>query len=94
MYEDIVESMSVSSSSSIKNKVKMNKFKIISGWNRKVKELYKKSRNCHKVWINEGRNRFGFNYEEMKEIKKKFKKSLKIVKRIKILKLLSHLKKT
>ena len=38
-------------------------------WNRRVKELYKKSRNCDKVWINEGRNRFEFNYEEMKESK-------------------------
>ena len=59
----------------------MNKLKIIPGWNRRVKKLYKKSRNCHKVWINEGKNRFGFNYEEMKESKNFFKKELKSCKK-------------
>ena len=69
MYKDIVESISVFLLSYRKNKVKMNKLKIIPGWKIELKNFIKKSRNCHKVWINEGRNRFEFNYEEMKESK-------------------------
>ena len=77
MYDDIVKSIYVSSSSYLRDKVKFSKFKVVPGWNRRVKQLYKESRYWHKIWLNDGKNRLGISYENMKESKRIFKKELK-----------------
>ena len=41
MYRDIINCLNIASSKFTKRKVQRNKFKIIPGWNRRVKNFYK-----------------------------------------------------
>ena len=57
MYDSIVSSVYSSSIHLAKSYVSKNKFKVIPGWNRRVKDIYNESRIHYKTWLNLGKPR-------------------------------------
>ena len=76
MYRKIVDSVCKSSQNYIKRNIKKNKYKVIPGWNRHVKDIYKDSKEHYKRWILNGRLRYGLYFEIMKQTKSRFKEAL------------------
>lgn len=58
--------------------VKSNKYKVIPGWNRRVKHQHVIARSCFLKWVECGRKRGTREYEEMVQSRRNFKNSLKI----------------
>ena len=77
MYESIVESVHISSLKFSKNHTMKNKFKVVPGWNRRVKSFYNEARNSYKQWLCSGKMRTGDLFERMKVTRSEFKKALK-----------------
>ena len=79
-YNCIQTAVSQSSLCFSERKTKANKFRIIPGWNRNVKKLYKKYRSLYVDWIKNGGDRSKISYEEMMVSKTLFKSALKACK--------------
>lgn len=56
--------------------IRKNKFKIIPGWNRNVKEIYNKYRSEYKKWLACGKQRDCEEYYNMTQSRKEFKDKL------------------
>ena len=77
MYNSFVKSVYNSSTHLSKKYVSKNKFKVIPGWNRRVKDIYIESRWHYKSWLNVGKPRYGPVFDQMKNSKSVFKASLR-----------------
>ena len=77
MYDTIVDSVNQVSNQFIKNKINPDKYKVIPGWNRAVKQLYEQSRNHYLQWLSYDKPREGIHFENMKNSRSLFKKALK-----------------
>ena len=75
-YCDLSKSVMNGASYFVKEVKKKNKFKVIPGWNRKVKQLHANARNIYLTWINKGRNKVCIEFELMKETRRLFKAAL------------------
>ena len=76
MYDTIVESVSYASSQFQTSELKKNKFKVIPGWNRMVKDLHDIAREQFIAWLEAGRPREGPLFMLMKETRSRFKAAL------------------
>ena len=76
MYEKIISSIYVGSRTYVKERKKKDKFKVIPGWNRRVKSLYAVARENYLRWVEEGRGRNSLKYAMMIHSKKMFKDAL------------------
>ena len=63
--------------------VNNNTFKVISGWNRHVKELYTKSQEDYKKWLVSGRVRDSDEFRKMNMSQKVFKRPYRYVRKMK-----------
>ena len=55
---------------------KKNKFKIIPGWNRRVKQYHANARSAYLAWINTGKKKVGNEFALMQETRRLFKQAL------------------
>ena len=76
MYEEMIRSIQLGSEGYSKNRRKRDKFKVIPGWNRRVRSFYADARVKYLEWIHSGRNRDTLQYERMVTSRKVFKKAL------------------
>ena len=53
-----------------------NKFKVIPGWNRRVKRLHAEARNKYLFWLNEGKPLQAASHDSMLETRRNFKHAL------------------
>ena len=77
LYDKIVDSIKVSVVEFKKNKIRKNKYNVIPGWNRRVKQFHKTCRLNFKTWFSVGKPRNGQIYDNMINSRKIFKKELK-----------------
>ena len=75
-YEKLCQSVVQGREYFVKRLYKVNKFKVIPGWNRNVKHLYYSYREVYLKWISNGKIKDGIDYERMKETRKLFKHAL------------------
>ena len=75
-YDVLVDSVKVSSSNFSKSKIKKDKFKIVPGWNRNVKDKYKVFREKFVTWLQQGKPRNNYLFDNMKIARSDFKRSL------------------
>ena len=75
-YSELGKSVMNGASCFKKEVKKMNKYKVIPGWNRKVKQLHANARSAYLSWLNKGRNRMGNEFENMKATRNLFKTAL------------------
>ena len=59
-----------------KNCIKKDKFRVIPGWTRRVKELHKTARQNFLSWVREGRPLNTIEHQNMLSSRKSFKKAL------------------
>ena len=76
LYKQLVTSLSVSSQQFAKIRRKKNKFKIIPGWNRRVKSYHKIARDNYLRWVELGKPRDNCAFQYMKDSRKEFKRNL------------------
>ena len=76
MFEKLVSSIETGSQQYVKNIKKKDKFKIIPGWNRRVKSLHNIAREDYLKWLECGKDKETPQYERMVNSKKNFKKAL------------------
>ena len=76
MYKTIVTSVSNGSRQFARQKRKKNKFKVIPGWNRRVKFLHKRARENYLRWLERDRQRGTHEFVCMSDSKREFKKAL------------------
>ena len=76
-----MESIKVSVNDFKKSKIRKNKFKVIPGWNRRVKQFHNICRSNFKTWVSVGKPRQGQIYDEMVNSRKIFKDELKSCKK-------------
>ena len=77
MYLLLKNSIVVSSNKFLKRRVKKDKYKVIPGWNRRVKSLHKSAREHYLTWLRNGKARTGIDFDRMNESRKNFKLELK-----------------
>ena len=77
MYSILTSSIDISSKKFEKCRIKKDKFKVIPGWNRRVKSLHRSAREHYLAWLSNGKDRSGILYDRMNESRKKFKMELK-----------------
>ena len=77
MYDVLVDSVNVALAIYKKNKISLNKYKQIPGWNRVVKNAYKTYRESFKAWLHLGRPRNHLSLDLMNIHRKRFKNTLK-----------------
>ena len=82
IYDKIICSINVASQNYVRKQKKINKFKIIPGWNRRVKGLHNIARENYQKWIQCGRSRESPEFQSMVSSKKAFKKALNECKRM------------
>ena len=75
IYENIIKSVEKGSQQFVREKKKKNKFKVIPGWNRSVKDLHRTARYHYRKWIDLGRQRDTAEYVNMNNSRKAFKKA-------------------
>ena len=73
----MIKSVEYCSNDYKKKRVKLHKYRVVLGQNRRVKERHKGARNCYK---NAGRPRLGNLFVGMNKSRKNFKRELKICK--------------
>ena len=76
MYLILIRSVEISSNKFQKKRIKKNKYKVIPGWNRRVKSLHKSAREHYLAWMNNGKDRTGIHFERMTTSRKVFKEEL------------------
>ena len=69
-------SIEICSRQFIKQRRKINKFKVIPGWNRRVKSYYKTARENYLKWLENGKERNTEEFFKMSCSKREFKKAL------------------
>ena len=77
LFELMCNAVRIASESFTKEKHKINKFKVIPGWNRNVKGFYSIARDDYLKWIGSGRLRDSQEFEDMNDSRKIFKMALK-----------------
>ena len=76
MCKKLASSVVTGSQSFAKEKKRKNKYKVIPGWNRRVKSFHKRAREYYVAWLEVGRNRNRPEFHMMEESRKEFKKAL------------------
>lgn len=76
-YKSLCSALSVSSRDYVSNMVKLNKFKVIPGWNRRVKGLHMKARECYLNWVSSGMVIDSEEHTQMTTSRRDFKTALK-----------------
>ena len=76
MYKKMVDSVRSGSYDYVQERRKKDKFKIIPGWNRRVKAFHAAARKDYLKWVEYGRDRESPQHEIMVNSKKIFKKAL------------------
>ena len=76
MYEALVNAVSEASQIYRKKYIRRNKYKVIPGWNRRVKQFHSVAREHYLKWLNTGRDRNTVEFHMMNESRKQFKKAL------------------
>ena len=76
MYFILKRSVEVSSKKFMKTKIRKNKYKVIPGWNRRVKSLHVSAREHYLVWLLNGKMRSGIYFDNMCASRKLFKEEL------------------
>ena len=76
MYAILVNAVSVASQVYRKRYIRKNKYKVIPGWNRRVKNLHSIAREHYLKWLNTGRIRDTVEFHMMSDSRKVFKKAL------------------
>ena len=79
-YNNIVKAISLGCQSFKKSRKKKNKFKIIPGWNRRVKDLHRSARFYYLEWISHGKRRDTMEHINMKNSRSAFKQALNLCK--------------
>ena len=77
MYENIILCVKESTQKYVQHSIRKDKFKIIPGWSRKVKEKHNIARKKFVEWLRNGKVRGTVQHEEMLESRSVFKKALK-----------------
>ena len=77
LYSVIVDSLKESCQTYTKIKLKCNEYKVIPGWNRRVKELHFDKREKYKIWLQHDRPRLGIIFDYMATSRKLFNNELK-----------------
>ena len=77
MYHSMSTSVIRGSSEFSRELTRVNKFRIVPGWNRNVKSLHAEARLKYLEWLNIGRPRNGLEFDLMKESRTLFKNALK-----------------
>ena len=80
-YHEIVQSSLVASLGLLQTSRKKCKFKIVPGWNNKVKDAHAAARRAYMKWLSNNRPRCGPSYIDIKETRKSFKYYLKHLKK-------------
>ena len=75
-YEVLVDSVKVSSSDFLRSKIKKDKFKIVPGWNRNVRDKYNLFRDKFFIWLQQGKPRDNIVFDDMKIARSDFKRAL------------------
>ena len=75
-YDVVVKSVEVSSSDFLKSKLKKDKFDIVPGWNRNVKDKYKDFRQKYAIWLDHGKPRDSSLFDNLKVARSEFKRAL------------------
>ena len=76
MYKELVSSVGIGSRRFMKSRRKINRFKVIPGWNRRVKSFYKTARENYLKWLEKGKARNTIEFFNMSNSKREFKKAL------------------
>ena len=76
MYKELVSSVKTGSRRFEKHRRKMNKFKVVPGWNRRVKSFHKTARENYLTWLEKGKERDSLEFFNMSYSKREFKKAL------------------
>ena len=76
-YNDIRNCISIATQPYAKKRNQLNKFKIIPGWNRNVKDLYKNFREDFIKWVEEGKLLDCISHDNMRISRSIFKTALK-----------------
>ena len=75
-YKAICNAVELGTTDYSSSVVKLNKFKVIPGWNRGVKSLHTRAREKYLQWVSSGRVRGTSQHNEMVESRKNFKQAL------------------
>ena len=76
MYSTLINSHSRGKKKFSKTVIKRNKFKVIPGWNCRVKYYHNHARSKYLVWLNMGKIRNGIEFDEMRDSRTAFKNAL------------------
>ena len=76
MYSTLINSNSRGKKKNSKTVIKKNKFKVIPGWNRRVKYYHNHARSKYLVWLSMGKIRNGIENDEMGGSRTAFKNAL------------------
>ena len=77
LYQHICTNVDVVLDAFKSRHVNTNKFKVIPGWNRRVKDSHNIARNCYLNWINAGKLRGTKEHDDMLQSRRVFKDNLK-----------------
>ena len=72
----MVSSVSIASEEFERSFVKINKFKVIPGWNRNVKSFHMAARDCYLEWVTNGKPLDTLSHDKMKQTRREFKNAL------------------
>ena len=76
MYKELVVPVTAGSRQFAKRRRRINKFKVVPGWNRRVKSFHKTARDNYLKWLEKGRERDTDEFINMGNSKREFKKAL------------------
>lgn len=76
LYYNLIMILMIATEQFNKDCVKKDKFRVIPGWNRRVKQLHKTARECFLSWVRTGRQLNTTEHENMLSSRKVFKKAL------------------
>ena len=76
MYSTLINSHSRGKKKFSKTVIKKNYFKVIPGWNRRVKYYHNHARSKYLVWLSMGKIRNGIEFDEMRDSRTAFKNAL------------------
>ena len=76
IYRRLVTSVSFASQRHARAKRKKNKYRVIPGWNRRVKSVHKLARDNYLKWLENGRERNTNEFNLMKNSRREFKQAL------------------
>ena len=72
----LINAVSVGSREFEKSILKLNKFKVIPGWNRNVKNFHKAARECYLKWLTGGKQVNTVDHDDMLRTRQDFKNAL------------------